>query len=130
MKHPDTYAKELTLSRPFFVAILAIALLMQSATPVVFKAAAIHSKHLNLLWVLFNPLFIIGVLLFGGRLMLWQYLLRFFPLSFLHPFQSITLIFILVFSVVLFHEKVTIPNVIGTAIIVLAIILLSGVRRG
>jgi drug/metabolite transporter (DMT)-like permease len=129
MNNADIHTKQMMPSRSFCVFILVMALLMQSAIPVVFKVAAVHSGHLNFMRVLLNPLFVVGVLLFGTRLLLWQYLLRYFPLSFLHPFQSITLVLILVFSVLLFDETVTLPNMIGTAIIIVAVMLLSRSRR-
>jgi multidrug transporter EmrE-like cation transporter len=51
----------------------------------------------------------------------WMAALRELPLSYAYPFTSLTFVFILALSGVLFHEAITPPKMIGMSLIVLGI---------
>ena len=55
------------------------------------------------------------------RAVIWQMLLKTIELSKVYPYASLVQILILIYSVILFHENVTINNVIGL------LIMLSGI---
>lgn len=109
--------------------VLVIALLMQASVPVVFKISALstptHGSVLNMI----GPLFFLGVALFGGRILLWHWLLRFYPLSILHPLQSLSLIALLLFGYILFDETITVNNIIGSIIIIVSLSLMPFAER-
>ena len=102
---------------------------MQSFTPVLFKYGSLGVDVGDLWAVVTNWLFVAGLVLFGARILLWQVLLRWFPLSLLHPFQSLTLVFVLALGSLLFDEHVTWGNVAGTLLIIFAVAVLPRSRE-
>ena len=65
----------------------------------------------------------IGVM--GVYALLWQQVIARMPLSTAYMFKGTSLIFVLLFSALLFGEVITLNNVIGAAIIIIGIILFS-----
>lgn len=65
----------------------------------------------------------IGVM--GVYALLWQQVITRMPLSMAYMFKGTSLIFVLMFSVLLFGEGITMNNVIGAVIIITGIILFS-----
>ncbi len=65
----------------------------------------------------------IGVM--GLYALLWQQVIARMPLSTAYMFKGISLIFVLLFSALLFGEVITLNNVIGAVIIIIGIILFS-----
>ena len=65
----------------------------------------------------------IGVM--GVYALLWQQVIARMPLSTAYMFKGTSLIFVLLFSALLFGEVITLKNVIGAAIIIIGIILFS-----
>lgn len=65
----------------------------------------------------------IGVM--GVYAILWQQVIARMSLSTAYMFKGTSLIFVLLFSALLFGEAVTLNNVIGAAIIIVGIILFS-----
>lgn len=70
-------------------------------------------------------LLLLAFLLLGIRAIIWQILLRFTELSKVYPYASLVQILILIYSVVLFHETVTLYNIIGLIIILSGIYYIS-----
>lgn len=71
-------------------------------------------------------LYIAGaVCVMGFYALLWQQVISRMPLSTAYMFKGTSLIFILVFSALLFGESITINNVIGSTIIISGIVLYS-----
>jgi multidrug transporter EmrE-like cation transporter len=56
---------------------------------------------------------------------LWQQVLRRIELSTAYMFKGTTLIFTMLFAALLFGESITIPNILGSVIIITGITLLS-----
>ena len=67
----------------------------------------------------------IGVM--GVYALLWQQVIARMPLSTAYMFKGTSLIFVLLFSVLLFGEAITLNNVIGAVVIVIGIILYARV---
>ena len=65
----------------------------------------------------------IGVM--GVYALLWQQVIVRMPISTAYMFKGTSLIFVLLFSVLLFGEAITLNNVIGAVIIIVGIILFA-----
>ena len=70
------------------------------------------------LWWIAGALGVMGV-----YAVLWQQVIKRMPLSTAYMFKGTSLIFVLLISALLFGETITINNLIGSAIIVLGIVL-------
>lgn len=64
-------------------------------------------------------------ILFGIYAILWQQVLKHVRLSTAYMFKGTSLLFVLLFSVVLLNETVTIQNLIGAFLIVIGIVLFN-----
>ena len=60
----------------------------------------------------------------GLQILFWQHALKYYSLSFAYPFRSLVSFIVLLSAWVLFHESITLFNVIGLAIISVGIIFL------
>ncbi|MBZ0282386.1 MAG: hypothetical protein K8L97_16715 [Anaerolineae bacterium] len=65
-----------------------------------------------------NPLLLVGIAIFGVSTLLWLLALSKADLSFAYPFLSLIYIAVLIGGAVLFQEAVTLPRVLGFAVIV------------
>ncbi len=65
-----------------------------------------------------NPLLLVGIAIFGVSTLLWLLALSKADLSFAYPFLSLIYIAVLLGGAVLFQEAVTLPRVLGFAVIV------------
>ena len=72
----------------------------------------------TLLHMASNPLLIVGIAIFGVSTLLWLFALAKADLSFAYPFLSLTYLAVLIGSALLFGDKVTLPRVLGFAIII------------
>lgn len=72
-----------------------------------------------------NPLLLVGIAIFGVSTLLWLLALMKADLSFAYPFLSLTYIAVLVGGAVLFQENVTLPRVIGFAMIVAGVLIVA-----
>ena len=66
-----------------------------------------------------------AVAIIGIYAVLWQQILRRIELSTAYLFKGTTLIFTMFFAALLFGEAITIPNIIGSVIIITGITLLA-----
>ena len=67
----------------------------------------------------------VAVAVMGVYALLWQQIIMRMPLSTAYMFKGTSLIFVLLFSALLFGEAITLNNVIGAIIIIIGIILFS-----
>ena len=90
-----------------------------ACTYVFMKMASNHAflSGYYVLWLLGA----IGVM--GLYALLWQQALSKVPLSTAYMFKGTSIIFVLIISALLFHESITLTNIIGATIIILGIIL-------
>lgn len=72
-----------------------------------------------LLWIMGA----VGVM--GVYALLWQQVIAKMPLSTAYMFKGTSLVFVLLFSALLFGEAITMNNVIGSVIIILGIVLFA-----
>lgn len=61
----------------------------------------------------------------GIYAIIWQQVLKRFDLSFAMSNKGIAVLFSMIWSVLIFHEKITVNNVIGLAIVIVGIGLVS-----
>lgn len=66
-----------------------------------------------------------AVVIIGVYAVLWQQVLRRIELSTAYMFKGTTLIFTMLIAALLFGEAITIPNIIGSVIIITGITLLA-----
>ena len=69
--------------------------------------------------------FLLGVALYGLLLIYWVWLLTFLPLSRAYPFTLLSFIVAAVGGTLFFHETLTLPFLVGLAIIGIGLIVLS-----
>ena len=66
-----------------------------------------------------------AVAIIGVYAILWQQVLRRIELSTAYMFKGATLIFTMLFAALLFGEAITVPNIVGSLIIIVGITLLA-----
>lgn len=66
-----------------------------------------------------------AVAIIGAYAILWQQVLRHIELSTAYMFKGTTLIFTMLIAALLFGEDITIPNIVGSLIIITGITLLA-----
>lgn len=72
----------------------------------------------TLLHMATTPLLIVGIAIFGISTLLWLFALAKADLSFAYPFLSLTYLAVLLGGAFLFGDKVTLPRVVGFAVII------------
>lgn len=72
-----------------------------------------------------SPLLLVGIAIFCVSTLLWLLALMKADLSFAYPFLSLTYIAVLIGGAVLFQENVTLPRVIGFAVIVAGVLIVA-----
>jgi multidrug transporter EmrE-like cation transporter len=72
-----------------------------------------------------NPWIMSGMVAGFFALVCWLAAMTKFELSYAYPFMSLAFVLVLILSVLLFHETVTIPKVLGVALVMAGIIVAS-----
>ena len=67
--------------------------------------------------------FILGGM--GLQVIVWQYALKYYPLSFAYPFRSLVSFIVLLSAFVLFHESVSLLNIAGLSVITFGVFFLA-----
>ncbi|MDD5309566.1 MAG: hypothetical protein PHU25_19790 [Deltaproteobacteria bacterium] len=102
-----------------------LSLIFQAMAGVMGKQASLALESFSLSGVLHNP-FYFGVLFcLGLQAVTWQLALRRFPLFYAYLFMSLIYPLLLVSSHFIFNEEITIANVIGSAVIIAGVVVLS-----
>lgn len=79
----------------------------------------------NLLSVLFSPLILLGIFIYGVATLLWLYVLSRLPISVAYPLQSVAYVLALLIAFFFFKESVPPNRWIGAGIILAGITVLS-----
>jgi drug/metabolite transporter (DMT)-like permease len=105
---------------------LILSILIQAFGAICTKYAAESSSSETFFGI---PLFlIIYFFILGGmglQVIVWQYALKYYPLSFAYPFRSLVSFIVLISAFVLFHESISLMNVAGLSVITLGIFFLA-----
>lgn len=91
------------------------------AGQVLFKLGS-HGKELgslmDMIKLLFSPIVLVALCLYGATTMLWLYILSKTDISFAYPIQALAFPVVLILSSLIFHETVGINRWIGVLVIV------------
>ncbi len=103
------------------ILILQGAVLIYSLTTVISKLVS-NYEFLSKGFILF---YLLDFAVLGIYAVLWQQLLKKFELSIAYANKAMTLLWSLLWSVVLFHESVTVPKFIGVALVIAGTVVLN-----
>jgi multidrug transporter EmrE-like cation transporter len=105
---------------------LILSILIQAFGAICTKYAAESGSSVTFLGI---PLYlIIYLLILGGmglQVLVWQYALKYYPLSFAYPFRSLVSFIVLISAFVLFQESITLMNVAGLSVITVGVYFLA-----
>lgn len=79
----------------------------------------------NWLQVMFSPLIMLGIVIYGVATVLWLYVLSRLPISIAYPLQSFAFVLALIIAFLFFKESIPMNRWVGTAIILAGITVLS-----
>jgi multidrug transporter EmrE-like cation transporter len=113
-----------------YFSLILLSILFQSISGIFGKYAALTSSQLSLLSIFSNTFFLLNLMCLFFQAIVWQQALIHFPLSFAYPFLSLVNFIILFLSAILFHEEVTVANIIGLVLISVGLSLLSRKSMG
>lgn len=94
--------------------------LIYSLVSVFAKVAATQDK---IIWALF--FMVLEFCMLGVYAIIWQQVLKRFPLIMAMSNKGVTVILALVWSVIIFDEKITVWNIVGVVMIILGIWMVS-----
>jgi drug/metabolite transporter (DMT)-like permease len=86
---------------------------------------AFSAKMLFFAKLILNPWIMSGMAAAFLAMLCWLSAMSKFELSYAYPFMSLAFVLVLILSAVLFHETVTVPKVLGLALVVGGIIVAS-----
>ena len=104
-----------------YLLLLPVAFFIYSSTGVFMKLASMH-QMLSTQYLLYFAFVIIAM---GIYAVLWQIILKKLALSRAYLFKSLAVLFSLFFAWSIFHEIVTLKNIVGCALIIAGIVLNS-----
>jgi len=87
--------------------------------------ASWDGKLAFLLRLLLNPWILSGFFAAFLAAMCWMAAMTKFQLSYAYPYMGLVFALLLLFSAVLFHEPITWPKLVGTALIVIGVVVVS-----
>ena len=110
------------MTKPFLSYLLLIGVNLIYASTSIFTKMASQQEALSwpYLWYIAGAICVMGV-----YAVLWQQIIARMPLSTAYMFKGTSLIFVLLFSALLFGETITMYNLIGSVIIILGIVLFA-----
>lgn len=104
---------------------IVLAILFQALSGILAKYVAISSSNPGFFSIVLNIFYLLSVGCLVLQALSWQVALKHFDLSFSYPFLSLVNFIILVYSFVVFHEGITLWNIIGLIVITAGMIMLS-----
>jgi multidrug transporter EmrE-like cation transporter len=115
------------LLRPkFHLYLLILSMLIQAFGAICTKYAAEFGSSETVNGI---PLsFIMYLIILGGmglQVIVWQYALKYYPLSFAYPFRSLVSFIVLIAAFVLFAESISPMNVAGLSVITIGVFFLA-----
>lgn len=70
--------------------------------------------------------YVIEIVILGIYALLWQQIIKRFDLSVAYANRSIALLWSMIWAVMLFHEKITILNMVGVMIVIAGTVIVNG----
>jgi multidrug transporter EmrE-like cation transporter len=106
--------------------LLILSIFIQAIGAILTKYAAEWSPSDSFLGIRVDLIFYLIILVcMGLQVVVWQYALEYYPLSFAYPFRSLVSFVVLFFAVLLFHESVSVMNILGLSVITLGVCFLA-----
>lgn len=109
----------------FDFSLIILSILFQAGSGICGKYAAITIKETSPIVTITNIYYLLSLTFLVLQAIVWQQALIHYPLSYAYPFISLVNFVILFFSAILFHEQITIYNLLGLIIISVGILILS-----
>lgn len=109
---------------------IVLAIFFQSSGGIFGKYAALSLGAPTIIGIVTNIFYILALLCMVLQAIVWQQALMHYSLSFAYPFMSLFNFIILVASAILFHEGITLANVIGLIFISVGITVASSKYGG
>lgn len=107
---------------PIFLTFLNTGMLVIGQTLFKLGTAGKEIKGIHdMILLMFSPLILMAIILYGFTTVLWVYILSKVPLSVAHPIQALAYPVVLIVSAVIFKENVNIFKYIGVIIICLGV---------
>lgn len=100
--------------------LLVASILLQSFSFLSIKFSTLH-EGLSL-----YVLLLMAFIFLGARSFVWQMLLKYNDLSKVYPFASLVQVVILIYSVLFFHEDVSVNNLVGLFLMLSGIYFIAG----
>ncbi len=107
-----------------YVGLVAFALMLAVAQ-ILLKLAAVKSTESPFPWSLLNWQLIVALAIYGVATIIWVMVLRVTPLSLAYPFAALGFVIVPAFAAFLFNEPLTTTYLVGAAMIVGGIIVIS-----
>lgn len=110
--------------------VIAISILLHVTASIFLKLGATSLKVYTPLDILGNAYYLIALLAFGGQAITWQYALKRSGLGEAYMWTAAYYPLLLSASALIFAERITLPNILGTCIIITGILLLADSKKG
>lgn len=92
-----------------------------------FKLGAPHWKGTTAVeWIVSfatNPFLMVAVVMYAATILIWIYVLRTLPLSVAYPITALSYVIVPCLSYLLLHEKISAQTALGSAVIILGVII-------
>ena len=95
--------------------------IIYTISSVMAKAASEHKEE-HLLFLLF---FGLEFILLGIYALLWQQMIKKFELSVAYANRAMAILWSMIWAVLFFHDRITIRNIVGVAIVLVGIVLVN-----
>lgn len=106
--------------------LLVLSILIQAFGAICTKYAAVYGSDDTIIGI---PIYlIIYLVILGGmglQVIVWQYALKYYALSFAYPFRSLVSFVVLLSASILFHESVSLMNIAGLSVITIGVFFLA-----
>ncbi len=112
------------MKHPYVFIFIILSVFFQSLGGIFGKYVALSLPALSLIGIVTNEFYILGLGCLFFQAIVWQQALRYFPLSVAYPCISITNFVVLFSAAALFHEEVTVVNIISLFLVTTGIFIL------
>lgn len=102
-----------------------LSILFHAAASILLKFGALSIEHFSILNVATNGFYLLSILFLFLKAIVWQLCLKTYNLNYAYLYTSAYYPIILFVSYIVFHESITIGNILGTLLIVIGIVFLT-----
>ena len=103
------------------IVILQMIIVIYCCSTVVAKFASAEAFSSTRFWILYGT----EIVILGIYALLWQQIIKHFPITIAYANRAIGLLWSVVFAVLIFHETITIKNIIGVIIVVIGTMIVN-----